>query len=79
MRTSTTCILYFLLAAFAGTSCRKPKGAAPAASFTGCRISQVTEYQVDTSQNATYTFAYNDDGTVVVDHTYFKSPPAIFS
>jgi hypothetical protein len=50
-----------------GTSCRKKSNPSPAgnnvsAPFTGCRIAQITDGS--TLTNSTYTYYYNDDGTV---------------
>lgn len=48
------------------SSCRKKRSPSPAlmAKYTGCRISQIIQTDVDTTQKIVYTFSYNGDGTV---------------
>ena len=58
-----------ILLLFWVASCRKKSNASPSPNpiitkFTGCRVSQIIEIGVDTSNRTVYSFYYNNDGTV---------------
>ena len=65
MNRSLFFIIFLFVIAIWVSACHKKGNAIPAlAKYTGCRVMQIIEPDLDTGSRITYRFTYNDDGTV---------------